>query len=424
MVSDPVYIDNIAEAIIAMAISSVLFLLVYILVKLCFSFVFSIVYRRVGKDAEQLAKVNASVQERSSKKWGALTGAVSAFISVIIFFAPLTGSLQMVSKIIVMIDTADERFFALENARKQVDAFDTYANDGLSMMLYNMGGEIIYTSAASTVVNGETIYIVNEIEIMQTMIEDFMEMYPMLLNPDTFTKESMEEIETFCKNLEESRVTDLLVAEFLPKMSRAWLYNEPYMGITRPVLSETVTPAFDGILKICECSDIYSAKDNVISLLRIYAIIISSGILKAGDDFESISRCIQQTDLIARLNAEIDRNPNMAMMKTYTAEIAMRAIANEIYDGAIGGITDEESNLLAERLADAIHAIDNKGYGTMEEKISAMTIYAQEYLYDYGVDLPEEIAAPIAEIMFSQLGGTRDISADDIHSFLKGYITD
>jgi hypothetical protein len=158
--------------------------------------------------------------------------------------------------------------------------------------------------------------------------------------------------------------------------------------------------------------------------LRIYAIIISSGILKAGDDFESISRCIQQTDLIARLNAEIDRNPNMAMMKTYTAEIAMRAIANEIYDGAIGGITDEESNLLAERLADAIHAIDNKGYGTMEEKISAMTIYAQEYLYDYGVDLPEEIAAPIAEIMFSQLGGTRDISADDIHSFLKGYITD
>ena len=61
--------------------------------------------------------MNASVQERSSKKWGALTGAVSAFISVIIFFAPVTGSLQMVSKIIVMIDTADECFFALENAR-------------------------------------------------------------------------------------------------------------------------------------------------------------------------------------------------------------------------------------------------------------------------------------------------------------------
>jgi len=59
----------------------------------------------------------------------------------------------------------------------------------------------------------------------------------------------------------------------------------------------------------------------------------------------------------------------------------------------------------------------------MEEKVSAMTSYAQEYLGDYGIEVPEELAAPIAEIMLSQIGASGNVSADEIHDFLKGYMS-
>jgi hypothetical protein len=190
-----------------------------------------------------------------------------------------------------------------------------------------------------------------------------------------------------------------------------------------------VAPAFDAILQICASSNVYNVKDNAVSLLRIYSIILSSGILQAGTDINAIIACVEQSGLIAKINAEIDKNPNMSIIKTYTAEIAVRAIADNIYGnfGDLGNLGDimasPEYADLTQRLADAIETINNKGYGTDEEKINAMTDYAKEYLSDFGVEIPEGVAEPIAEIMLSKIGSGQEISAADIESFFKSYLS-
>jgi hypothetical protein len=78
--------------------------------------------------------------------------------------------------------------------------------------------------------------------------------------------------------------------------------------------------------------------------------------------------------------------------------------------------------MLTEKLADAIETINGKGYGTDAEKIEAMTIYAQEYLGDYGISVPSTLAKPVAEVMLSKVqnGG---VTAQDIQGFLKGYLS-
>ncbi|MBQ9746622.1 MAG: hypothetical protein IJW21_07335, partial [Clostridia bacterium] len=203
----------------------------------------------------------------------------------------------------------------------------------------------------------------------------------------------------------------------------AWLRGEAFMKINKPTMNELIAPAFDGILEICASSDMYTVKDNTTSLLRIYSLILTSGILQTGNDFNAILACIQESDLIAKLEKEIDKNPNMSIIKMYTAEIAMRALADQIYGGNLGGIVSENYEQLTEKLADAIETINNKGYGTDEEKIAAMTSYAQEYLNDYGISVPPALAEPIAEVMLSKINTGGGISASDIQDFLKGYLS-
>jgi len=427
MIPESAYIDMFIVSVASMAISSILFLLIYALLKIILTVVFYKMYRKVESEKKPFPSETAPAYERNHNAWGAVVGGLSAFLSVVIAFAPITGTLRVAQKAINIMDKADPTFFALEEARVQIDAFNSYADDGMSMMLYTAGGEIIYTAAASATVNGETVYIVHEMNSIEAVVNDFLALYPLLADPVNAGDEGAKYIESLCDNMERSRMIDILIAEFLPQAARAWLHGEEYMMIPRPELNELIDPVFDSILEICESSDIYNVKDNTTSLLRIYSILLSSGILGVGDDFEAIVACIKESNLLARLDAEIDRNPNMEIIKTYTSEIAMRALADKIYGGVMGdipgGITEDDCNMLAEKLADAIQTINNKGYGTMEEKVSAMTSYAQEYLGDYGIEVPEELAAPIAEIMLSQIGASGNVSADEIHDFLKGYMS-
>jgi hypothetical protein len=426
MLPESVYIDMFIVSSASMVMSSVLFLLVYILMKMILTSVFYRMYKKIEKEKNPFPSETAPGHERNHNAWGAAVGGISAFLSVVIVFAPITGTMRAAQKTIEIIDKSAPEYFAHPEAHEQVEAFYTYASDGMAMMLYTAGGEIIYTSAASATVNGETVYMVHELNSVEAIMNDFLALYPLLSDPINKGDESAKYISSLCDNIERSKMIDIVMAEFLPNLATVWLHNEPYMMIPRPELNELIDPVFEGVLEICADSDIYNVKDNTTSLLRIYAILLSSGILSAGDDFEVIVACLRESDLLAKLDAEIERNPNMEIIKTYTAEIAMRALADKIYGGVMGdiagGITEEDCGLLAEKLADAISTINNKGYGTMEEKVSAMMSYAQEYLSDYGVDVPEELAAPIAETMLSQIG-SGEISAGEIEEFLKGYMS-
>lgn len=416
------YMDIFITALASMAISAVLFLVVFAVLKLWFGAIFSLIYRSYKENKKPFPDEDAPAYERRPKVWGGAAGAVSGLLTAVIILSPLMGVLGIANTVIDIVDRADRAFFANENAKKQVDALRTVANDGVGTVIYNMGGNLIFSSAASTTVNSSTIYAVNEVETIELLVGDFLALYPILQNPAAVTEEHAETIETLCVHLEDTKMLDILMAEYLPRAAGAWLRGEAFMKINKPAMNELIMPAFDGILEICASSDVYTVKANTTSLLRIYSLIITSGILQTGNDFNAIIDCIQRTDLIAKLEAEIDRNPNMSIIKTYTAEIAMRALADQIYSGSIGDIVNENYELLTEKLADAIETINNKAYGTNEERIAAMTSYAQEYLSDYGISVPPSLAEPIAEVMLSKVGSGSGISASDIQNFLKGYL--
>jgi hypothetical protein len=113
----------------------------------------------------------------------------------------------------------------------------------------------------------------------------------------------------------------------------------------------------------------------------------------------------------------------MSSIKDYISEIAMRALANEVLDGNIGDVLGGDYEMLTSKIAEAIDIINNKGYGTQEERIDAMMLYAQEYLGDYGINVPTSIAKPIAEVILEGVGSGGSVSAQDIQNFLNSYLS-
>jgi hypothetical protein len=416
------YLEVAVTTIVSMLVSSVLFLVVFWVLKLFFAVVLKLIYKSKDDNIHRFSAEKAHAYDRNPKAWGAVTGAISGLLATIIAMAPITGTMHMANKIIDIVHNCDRNAFAAPEVKKDIDTFKLYANDGVSNMLYYMGGNLVYSASASTMLYGETVYAVNEIENMELLVDDFLTIYPLMASLTGVTQEHIDAIDSLCVHIEESKIMDILMMEFLPPAARAWMNGELYMNIPRPAMNDIILPAFNGMLEICAYSDMYNVKDNLTSILRIYSILLSSGILQLGDDLDAIMNCIEQNDLIAKIDAEIDKNPNMAVIKTYTAEMAMRTIADKIYID-MEAISDSEYVALTEKLADAIRSVNLKGYGTMEERVSAMTSYAQEYLGDYGVSIPMTIAAPVAEIMLTRIDNGYDVSAEDIQNFIKGYVS-
>ncbi len=245
------YIDLAISAIASMLVSSVLFLAVLAVLNAWFGSLLNMLYKRMKKESKQ------TTYGKPSSSWGAAAGALSGLIVAVTVLSPVIGTIRMAKSIIDTIDKADRTVFAAEEVKKDIDAFRFYANDGALMVLYNMGGSLIYSSAANTNVNGETIYAVNEMKSISVLVDDFLAIYPILLNPADITDDHAEAMENLCVHLNDSKMFDILLAEFLPQTAGAWLRGEMYMKIPKPAVNELIAPAFDGILEICETSKTY-----------------------------------------------------------------------------------------------------------------------------------------------------------------------
>ena len=117
------YIDLLLTAVSSMIISSVFFLVILAVLNLIFTISFKIIYSGIEDKNRLFSAENAPAYERNSKTFGAALGAVSGFLTVIIMFAPITGSLRMTGKVLNMIDKAMPDFFAAEAARREFNNF-------------------------------------------------------------------------------------------------------------------------------------------------------------------------------------------------------------------------------------------------------------------------------------------------------------
>ena len=76
--------------------------------------------------------------------------------------------------------------------------------------------------------------------------------------------------------------------------------------------------------------------------------------------------------------------------------------------------------MLIEDLGEAFISVKSKGYATSEEVVAVYTLYTQQYLKNYGVDVPPEIATILASSLLSEIAfpPVSDLSSQ-IDTFFK-----
>lgn len=420
------YMDMLLGAIVAMILSSVLFLVLFVLFRLLLAALFPlvrlIISKKMGgtKDKPGIKNPETPMYDKNYKKRGAALGAVCGLLVSVILLAPIMGTLTLAKDAVTVIEKIDKTAFNTGGMGAEVASLKKYANDGAGLVLYHMGGKLIYSSAASTFMANETVYLVNELENANIILEDFLALSKIFSSPAEATQDDIEKINVLCEHLSEMRLMTVLLAEYLPQAANAWLAGEDFMNIPKPQLGGAMNSAFDAILSVCAETDLYSVKDNMVTLLKVYTILLESGILQAGSDFEAILKCLDESNLLGKLDAELAKNPNMEPVREYLSNIIMRILAEQLFNS--GFFTSEMLSELTVNLSNALSEIMEGEYETDEAMVNDMMSYAKEYIGTYGITLPDSIAESISTELLKQVEAGGEITPADIEEILKGFL--
>ena len=392
------------EALVGAALSTVLFVLVFCLVRLTIAIIVHRVYRsklRSDSSKPQYAARDGSFIERNSKKLGMLTGAACAVVVTMALTSPIMGTLDVARSVIRIGETANAKIWQSSGIETEIDAVEKYSADLPGNLFYRFGGKLIYRASATASVRGERVYVLKEMDLFHDTVKNFKQVYPMLKDPKKVSEKRIDAIEKLCENVEDMKLGHVLIADFLPVGADAWLEGKRVFKISKPVLNELIMPTFDEMLRVCARTDIDNVKQNTVTLLRVYSIILTSGILDMENgSYSEMIKHLERTDAISLLCAELNKNPCMQSVSRSVGEMAVRVLAKELVRKSAD---DLKYDNFVKNMASAITSVKSRGYGTTAEMIDVLTDYTQRYTSDLGVSVPHDVAGFASESFLQEV---------------------
>ena len=411
------------EAIAGMILGSLLFVTVFFTVRAVTRFIVDMVCKsKISHFANTPAycKEENSYFDQHDKALSVITGVIISVIVTMVITSPIMGTLDVANKALGMVDKLNmsNTESSAEDVAESVTGIDVslYANDFCGNVFYQLGGKLMYYSAASAEVYGERVHLVSEVDALADVFDDLEYVYSALVDPKSATEEQVSRIYSLCDNIDRLKLCSGPLGEFVSTFAGAWQEGDRFLGISKPVVNELLEPAFDEILSVCRYTDYHSANANMITLLRLYATAMDSDIFNVDvSDFDSLVSYVNESDIIKRLDAILAENPNMSGISV--SSIALAAVSKYIreFDYDIS-----KYDVLMEDIADAINKVNNKGYATEEEKARVLASYAQEYIKEYGVNVPDDMATSVAEEILKNLGGLT-VTEEDVRRVFSKY---
>lgn len=413
-------LDATIETVATALVSTLLFVLLFFIMR-GLSYLFCVLigtYAFKYKPEDPGYAQEKSYFGRNSKKLGAILGIACAVLSTMVITSPVMGILDIAN---TAITTAEELMPNIwENAiieKEDIDQVKKYSNDIPGNIFYRFGGKILFRAAASSEFLGNRVHLMHEIDTVSKAAIDFSYVFTVLKHPEMSNTEYIKYIHSLCDDINNINISHALLADVISEEFSLWQNDSSYF-FEKPDIPETLQYAFDCVVDACAASNTDNIRENVTTFLRIYAIILESDIVKyESTDLTGIISCIHQSGLIEKVNHELASNPNLSNISFAT--VAMSILTKQI------DITTADSEMhdeLMHNMAEAISIVQTRGYGSMDEKISILTTYTQEYFTDYGIDISEEMAKYNADVFINYFSlSNPDISPEDVEALLNSF---
>ena len=327
-----------------------------------------------------------------------------------------------------ILDIADTAIFTAEEnipnvwksagiKEEEMQQLKGYAKDIPGNVFYQFGGKIMFRTAASSYFSGGRVYLMRELDTLSDAVDNFAYVYTVIDDPKLSNSAYIEHIHSLSENIGDMNITHAILADFISEEFTLWK-NGTYDLIKKPDVPEELEYAFDCVVSACADSTPQNIKENTATFLRIYAIILESGIVKyEPTDLLGIISCISDSGLIQKINAELALNPHLSNISFTT--VAMSLLTKQIEVSSADAAMHDD---LMINMAEAISIVQNRGYGTTDEKISVLASYTKEYFSDFGIDLSDEMAKYNADVFLTHItSDSSEITPEDIEKLLDSF---
>lgn len=413
-------LDITIEAVATAILSSIIFVILFFLLR-GLSYMFCILFGiRAFKTAEDDPGYSQeqSYCVRNSKKLGACLGFACAVLSTMVITSPLMGFLDIAGTAIYTAEDLMPNVWETAGIKKdEMQELKGYAKDIPGNIFYEFGGQLMFRSVTSSEFGGKRVYLMREIDTISKTVTDFAYVYTVIDDPKLSNSAYIEYIHSLSEDISNLNISHAILADFISEEFTLWK-NGSSNFFEKPKVPETLEYAFDCVVDACADSTPNNIRENISTFLRIYAIILESDIINyESTDLMGIISCINDTGLIEKINSELAKNPNLSDISFST--VAMSILIKQI---DISTANTKNHDELMRNMAEAISIVQTRGYGSMDEKLSVLTSYTQEYFSDFGIDLSSEMAKYNADVFLNHFAlGNSEILPEDIEELLNSF---
>lgn len=340
-------------------------------------------------------------------------GAAGGLITAMVIISPISGTFRMAGTLLGMVSGEDAMIKGVNIDEDIVNGIDRYANDLPSLVLYETGGKYIYSLAATSRYEGETVYLAKEVGAMDDALSDFSMIKNALSDMSGLDGASTQAVKEAVDSMNESTIVRLVAADFISNAATRWSEGNDYMNMQRPDFGALGDDLVDDILEVFSTETHKTVCEDISTVLSVLDILRDGGILTESD-YENMLANIEANDTLNGVCNELKKNPRMAHITTTVYHIALRATATAITNTMM----EYQYDSLMEDMADTWNTISQKSYDYQIEYISRNT---KDYAEQYGVQIPETAAQITAEAITEWFSGNDEVTSQEIDYFIQFY---
>jgi hypothetical protein len=411
------FLQAAAQMVVSLLLFVVCFAVLHPLLRLVF-YSFTIDSRASRGDDPGYCCDKVSFCHRYSRTLGGITGGVCALIISMVITCPFMGSLRVAGDVIDMAEEFEPNLWSMTTlSAEDVDTIKSLPDDLPGNVLYELGGKYMFRAAAQTKVYGERVYLHTELEHVESIFSQLPAAFAILEHPTEVTSEQIAQLKTLRDHFNQLKLCHGVVSDYFAYCAKTWLAGSPYYSFSQPQLHPIAQPLMNEILLVCAESTADTVKSNVTTLLNAYILHLESNLLTVNaNNYSELLSCLEESQLIPKLETELAKNPNMAHIRISVVSLQLWSTALKTLKLPAAALSD-----FYDHMAVSLNTVHNRGYGSSQEQVSVLRTYMNKYLTERQLSLPDFLCDAIVTELVSLSPEEGEFTGAQIEAFFQQY---
>jgi hypothetical protein len=231
----------------------------------------------------------------------------------------------------------------------------------------------------------------------------------------------VEKINALCADIENLTLSEIFVSDVVSQCAQGWMDGKKVMQISKPYVHPSFADTFDQMLMICESTPVLKSKQNSITLLRVYGILLENGFLEpiSSNQYGTMLIRMERAEVVSALHKELSANPAMTHLQKRLPTFALRMLSKAIMEEQAGSGTH---STVVKNLANALTDISKAGYLSEDRMATALAPTLKECISDYEYIVSNVTLQDISLKMVQELvTDNTEVTVQDVEYFLREY---